>query len=326
MTSFDFPRGNIPALSLTLALLLAGCAQPPGTPGVTMAPGPLQRMTQGLSGWTVPGIGGTGGAATAPGQVTDPFAGQGVQQRTVEPPKTVAPTPTPAAPAGTTTAPATTHTVVAGETGWSVARKYGVTIQDLARANGLSESMTIRVGQRLTIPAAGQTATAANVVTAPGQGSPTPQPPSSQKPLPAERTTPAAAPVARAETPNLGATRTAASGSGRFAMPVQGAIIRGYEKGKNDGIDIAAAPGATVKAAGAGTVAAVTKDTAGTPIVVVRHDGGLLTVYAGLDSLSVAKGDSLSSGQAIGKARSKGAVHFEVRNGYDSVDPETYLK
>lgn len=108
-------------------------------------------------------------------------------------------------------------------------------------------------------------------------------------------------------------------------MPVSGSIIRVYEKGKNDGIDIAAAAGAPVKAAGSGTVAAITRDTAGVPIVVVRHDGGLMTVYTGLETLDVAKGESVSSGQDIGEAGKTGVVHFEVRRGFESVDPEDYL-
>lgn len=108
-------------------------------------------------------------------------------------------------------------------------------------------------------------------------------------------------------------------------MPVSGAIVRAYSKGKNEGIDIAAPAGATVKAAGSGTVAAITRDTDGVPIVVIRHDGDLLTVYAGLDNLTVEKGQKVRAGQAIGTARSSGSVHFEVRRGFESVDPEGYL-
>jgi len=214
--------------------------------------------------------------------------------------------------------------VAAGETAWSIARRYGVSVQELARANGLPDTMSVRVGQRLAIPAGGQPA-ASNVVTAPGVGSATPRPPSAAQPLPGEQTRPASAPAPKNDAPNLGSTRTAASGSGKFAMPASGSIARAYKKGTNEGIDIAAAPGSPIKAAGGGTVAAVTRDTDGVPIVVVRHDDGLMTVYAGVDKLSVGKGDAVKRGQAIGAARSSGILHFEVRNGFDSVDPEDYL-
>ena len=156
-------------------------------------------------------------------------------------------------------------------------------------------------------------------------GSPTPRPPSAAEPLPREKTAPASAPVSKPSGPDLGKTRTAASGSGKFRMPANGAIIRTYQKGKNDGIDISAAPGSSVTAAGAGTVAAITRDVDQVPIIVVRHDNNLMTVYAGLDDVTVQKGQKVSTGTQLGKARGKGVVHFEVRNGFDSVDPEKYL-
>ncbi|MBB1491642.1 M23 family metallopeptidase [Paracoccus sp. MC1862] len=264
----------------------------------------------------------TAAAGSGTAQVSDPFAGQGVRQPAVQ--GAGAPTTSAAPSGGGAVASARLHTVVAGETAWSIARRYGVPVQDLARANGLPETMSLRVGQRLAIPASGAVTTA-NVVTAPGVGSATPRPPSSAQPLPGEETRPASAPAPRAPAPDLGSTRTAASGSGKFAMPASGSIARAYRKGTNEGIDIAAAPGSPIKAAGSGTVAAVTRDTDGIPIVVVRHDDGLMTVYAGVDKLSVNKGDSVSRGQTIGAARSSGLLHFEVRNGFDSVDPEDYL-
>lgn len=315
-------RGPVPGavrgLGCALVLALAGCAAPGTMPGTAAPAQPgaaagTQAVIPGLGSFQMPvlrwpsgGIfgGAAGGAATQ--QVTDPFAGQGVK--------------TPGATAGQQAA--AVHTVVAGETPWSIARRYGITVQDLARANGLPETMTVRAGQRLAIPATGAAGRA--VVAAPGVGSATPQPPSSTQPLPNEQTRPATAAPATAA-PDLGQTRTAASGSGRFAMPASGSIIRTYKKGTNEGIDIAAAPGSPVKAASGGTVAAVTRDTDGVPIVVVRHDDGLMTVYAGVDKLSVNKGDSVSRGQSIGAARSSGVLHFEVRKGFDSVDPEGYL-
>ena len=57
-----------------------------------------------------------------------------------------------------------------------------------------------------------------------------------------------------------------------------------------------------VVAAAAGTVAAITQDTAQTPIIVIRHDGGLLTVYAGVAGTTVKKGDKvITQGGIIGR-------------------------
>jgi murein DD-endopeptidase MepM/ murein hydrolase activator NlpD len=109
--------------------------------------------------------------------------------------------------------------------------------------------------------------------------------------------------------------------------PVLGSIIRGYSKGKNEGINIKAAAGAPVKAADTGTVAAITKSADGVPIVVVRHAGNLLTVYANVTDVSVKKGDSVTRGQQIAKLRAgdDAYVHFEVRKGFDSVDPAPFI-
>ena len=54
----------------------------------------------------------------------------------------------------------------------------------------------------------------------------------------------------------------------------------------------------------------------------------LLTVYANVEGISVKKGDRVSRGQSIAKLRGgeNAYVHFEVREGFESVDPETYLR
>jgi murein DD-endopeptidase MepM/ murein hydrolase activator NlpD len=111
-------------------------------------------------------------------------------------------------------------------------------------------------------------------------------------------------------------------------FPVDGAIIREYSKGKNEGINIKAAAGTDVVAADAGTVAAITKSADGIPIIVIRHEPELLTVYANVIDVSVEKGARVQRGQGIAKLRegNEAYVHFEVRRGFDSVDPMPYLR
>jgi LysM repeat protein len=218
------------------------------------------------------------------------------------------------------------HRVVRGETAYSIARLYNVNVRALADWNGLGPDLGVREGQTLLIPVA--SAAPPEPVTVPGEGSPTPTPPSAATPLPDEKTVPTATPVAAPEPADLGAQKTEASGSARLLLPVQGKIIRGYQKKKNDGIDIAASAGTTVSAADAGTVAAISKDTKGVPILVIRHEGNLLTIYASIDNIKVAKGDKVKRGQAIATVRTAdpSALHFEVRQGFDSVDPMPYLQ
>ncbi|MBL3567860.1 M23 family metallopeptidase, partial [Rhodovulum sulfidophilum] len=121
--------------------------------------------------------------------------------------------------------------------------------------------------------------------------------------------------------------KEATAATARFAMPVSGSIIRGYQKGKNDGVDISAKAGTAVKAAADGTVAAITRDTDQVPILVVRHADNMLSVYANIDGIAVQKGAKVTRGQTVAQVRSGNPafLHFELRKGFESVDPMPYL-
>ncbi|WP_234998724.1 lytic transglycosylase domain-containing protein [Demequina sp. NBRC 110057] len=54
------------------------------------------------------------------------------------------------------------HTVAAGDTVWDLAKKYGTSVSAITKANSLGSSATIRIGQTLTIPGAGTSATASS--------------------------------------------------------------------------------------------------------------------------------------------------------------------
>ncbi|MBL3703109.1 peptidoglycan DD-metalloendopeptidase family protein [Sulfitobacter sp. BDSS02] len=224
------------------------------------------------------------------------------------------------------------HRVARGETAYTIARLYNVPVKSLAEWNGLGSDFSIREGQYLMIPVAGAAApkpapiVADTTVTEPGEGSPTPLPPSAAKPLPAEKVAPRTEEVAQTVTIDK-PTKNPASNAA-MGMPVQGKIIRTYSKGKNEGIDIAASPGSPVNAAADGSVAAITSSADQVPIVVVRHPDNLLTVYANVEGIKVKKGDTVKRGQQLAELRGgdNAYVHFEVRNGFDSVNPQPYLE
>lgn len=231
------------------------------------------------------------------------------------------------------------HKVARGETAYTIARLYNVSIRSLADWNGLGSDFSVREDQYLLIPVAlpGETqkpfdaTDLPRTTEAPGTGSVAPEPPSAVKPLPPEDTTPANKTQTAAKStdaPDLGTSQTAASKpKARMSYPVTGDIIRPYSKGKNDGIDIAASPGTSVKAADKGVVAAITEDTNGAPIIVVSHGNNLLTVYSNVGGVTVKKGDSVQRGQKLAEIRSEGtaAMNFQVRQGFDSLDPVPYL-
>ncbi|NBD28587.1 MAG: peptidoglycan DD-metalloendopeptidase family protein [Alphaproteobacteria bacterium] len=215
------------------------------------------------------------------------------------------------------------HQVQRGETVYSIARLYDVPVRGLAEWNGLGADLTIREGQQLLIPASGTSRPAPAAVTNPGEGTQTPTPPSAAQPLPAE--TPEVAPEAP-PAPDIGQQSSAATDA-PLIYPISGSIIREYSPGRNEGIDIAADAGTPVKAAADGTVAAITENTNGAKIVVLRHTGNILTVYVNVQDLTVSKDDRVSQGQSIATvaAGSPSALHFEVRDGLESVDPADYL-
>lgn len=235
------------------------------------------------------------------------------------------------APTKPATAEPVRHKVVRGETAFTIARLYEIPVRALADWNGLGSDFAIREGQYLLIPIAGAAAprrspaleTAA--VTEPGAGSPTPTPPSAAKPLPAERV---AAQKPPAPDVSIGAEKETAKTDALMMFPVQGKIIRAYAKGRNEGIDISADPGTPVKAAADGTVAAITSSADQVPIVVVRHADNLLTVYANVTDIKVKKNQRIKQGQQLAALRegSDAYVHFEVRNGFDSVNPMPFLE
>ncbi|MBT9382501.1 LysM peptidoglycan-binding domain-containing protein [Pseudooceanicola sp. CBS1P-1] len=231
------------------------------------------------------------------------------------------------------------HKVQRGETAYSIARLYGVSVRSLADWNSLDSNFTIREGQYLLIPLVNQqggsaapVATAAASTTLPGQPSPTPLPPSASKPLPADNPEAITAPpskteqqAAKAATPDL--SKEQAPSGALMGYPVRGSIVRTYQKGKSDGIDLSAEPGAPVKAAAAGTVAAILQDTDNQSVIVLKHEGTLLTLYSNVSNIVVAKGDTVERGQQLAQVPTgaNAFLHFEVRKGLETVDPMQYL-
>jgi len=220
------------------------------------------------------------------------------------------------------------HRVTRGETAYSISRLYGVSVRSLADWNGLGPDLTVREGQFLIIPLILEEANTAADGLAPG-ASVTPIPPSAADPLPEAIETAELpdAPDLEAPTPDLVEEPAAPAGDAAMLMPVQGEIIREFS-GSNEGIGIAADAGTPVRAAADGEVAAITRDTDQVPIMVLRHPGNLLTVYANIGNIQVERGDIITRGQTIADvgAGDPAFLHFEVRQGFESVDPMLYLQ
>ncbi|MFT5005679.1 MAG: lipoprotein NlpD [Paracoccaceae bacterium] len=213
------------------------------------------------------------------------------------------------------------HRVERGETAYSIARLYDVSVTALASWNGLGTNLAVREGQQLLIPIVEQAAVGA--ASKPGAGSSTPTPPSASKALPKTVTT-----EPLPDSPNLGKLKTDASDR-KFLTPVNGKVISAYtgKSGGNEGIDIAATAGTAVKAAEDGEVALISKSVGSGTIVLIRHSGNIYTVYSNITDVKLVKGQKIKRGQRVGGV-AKGSpafLHFEVRKGTESVDPDGFL-
>jgi lipoprotein NlpD len=121
-----------------------------------------------------------------------------------------------------------------------------------------------------------------------------------------------------------------------FITPVKGTITNFYVQDKgsnnNNGIDYETKTEAPVKAVADGEIVLISDIVGGKgKIVLIRHTDELITIYGRLTNLEIKKGQKVTQGQKIGEvikneSNNFGTMHFEVRQGMKSIDPETMLR
>ena len=215
------------------------------------------------------------------------------------------------------------HRVEAGETAYSIARLYGVSVTALGSWNGLGPDLAVRENQELLIPIVSDAnrISGGTTDTQPGQTTPVTPPPSASQPLPED-----VASATDPTSPNLGQFRTPPGG--RLTAPVAAGISRPYNSASPNGVGFAVPAGTPVRAAGDGEVALISEELGGLgTIVLVRHQDDLMTTYSTLSDVSVQKGDTVRAGQSLGTVapRDEPELQFDVFRGTESVDPTPYL-
>jgi murein DD-endopeptidase MepM/ murein hydrolase activator NlpD len=228
-----------------------------------------------------------------------------------------------------------THVVAAGETLYSLARRYNMSAQQLIAANAIDNPNSIRIGQRLVVSSTGQalppvaqlpatTQTPSQVVASRSYTPPRP----AQSPAVVEQT--AAIQQVAARNDDI-AEQTPL----QFRWPIRGRVLSGFgvqDNGvRNDGVNIAVPEGASIRAAEEGEVVYAGNELRGFGnLVLIQHRGGYVTAYAHNSRLDVQRGDRVNRGDVIARAGSTGDVdtpqlHFEIRRGTTPVDPGPYL-
>ncbi|MEU4693325.1 M23 family metallopeptidase [Actinoplanes sp. NPDC023714] len=99
------------------------------------------------------------------------------------------------------------------------------------------------------------------------------------------------------------------------------------------GVDLAAAHGTPVVAAGAGVVVAAGEEGGYGNAVLIRHDNGYLTHYGHLSAILVVPGQQVTAGERIGLEGSTGHstgphLHFEVHQGHykNPIEPTAWMR
>jgi murein DD-endopeptidase MepM/ murein hydrolase activator NlpD len=205
---------------------------------------------------------------------------------------------------------------------FSIANRYTVTVGELAYANGMQASDAISPGQVLIIPDLGFSSPApATAVAAAGPTGGSEimiGQPGAAAPLEVAAASPAAEPAP-------------ADSGAKFLTPVSGPIAESYTA-KRGGVEFGVAPGTPVRASEDGVVVLVSKSLGGLgTIILVRHNQEYMTVYGRVkNDRLVEKGQKVKRGQTIATvaeptAGREPSLHFEIRRGTDSIDPEPLI-
>lgn len=197
------------------------------------------------------------------------------------------------------------HTVKRHQTLWRICKTYGVDINEVARINHIRDPSRIRVGQRIFIPGAKRVLKVDIYI----------------EDIGGKR--------GRREDP-----KKLALARGRFIWPIRGKVTREFGiRGavKHDGIDISARRGTPIKASDSGIVLYSGNEIRGYGnTIIIKHQGGFITIYAYNDINEVGEGMQVRRGQVIGRVGSTGRVstphlHFEIRKNNRPVNPRVLL-
>jgi lipoprotein NlpD len=196
-----------------------------------------------------------------------------------------------------------------GDTVYSIAWEYGIDQRDLIAWNGLDSRGLIHPGQRLRLSGTSQTATdTRRTSTGTSSGSSS-----------ADRT--ASRPPAKTVQP-----------VSKWIWPTRGIVSAGFGASAKtqSGIHMKGGRGQPILAASAGEVV---YSGSGLPgygnLLIIKHNADYLSAYGYNDSLQVAEGQRVKSGQQIAKMGNgpgqKPLLHFEIRRQGQPVDPVRYL-
>jgi len=198
-----------------------------------------------------------------------------------------------------TVQPAASYRVVRGDTLYSIARKFSVTVASIQEANSLSSGHVLMIGELLKLPSGAKpeaVATQTGSTASPATGSaPTVTPP------------------------------TAAAAAPAVVWPVDVRELS-YMTGKLSGVVITGTRAESVKSLTFGTVLSAGPYRGFGKVVIVQVEGSYLYVYGGCENLLVKEGDRVGPGTELGTlgfdaVSNKPQLFFMVYKSNVPVDP-----
>ncbi len=186
-----------------------------------------------------------------------------------------------------------TYTVQKGETWFGISKKYGISVADLQKLNGVGSEAALKVGQKIKVPGASAKIPASTEVTSTKSGSA--EKSSSEA---AKTSSSAKVPELAKNDPHNYSSKKADSS---LVWPVKTENIV-YINGKVGGVSMAAKKDEEVKAIRAGTVMFSGSYRGFGNVVFIQSKTGHIYAYTGLGSIDVSKGDYINYSSEIGTA------------------------
>jgi len=220
------------------------------------------------------------------------------------------------------------HRVEPGDTAYSIARLYNVSVTSLSKWNGLDADLNVIIGRELIIPV---------ILSKKNTNLEVPSTKPKEKNTLENNQKKETSLVNQDKTDNESkddSNNENQVSAIKFIRPVNGKILRKYNptsvSNKNEGLDFAAEEGALIKSAAAGVVALISEPVGGLgKIILLKHKDSIISIYGRVKDIKVAKGDRVKPGQVIGSVeksskdeKKQNYLHFELRKGTESMDPE----
>ena len=235
------------------------------------------------------------------------------------------------------------HRVEIGDTAYSIARLYNVSVTSLSKWNGLDADLNVVVGRELIIPVILNNKNFKSPEIKAPTPTPTPTPTETNDNLSLNEPKLKKESHSSEKNEENDQTNVAKESQSneimqKFVRPVNGIILRKYNptaiNNKNEGIDFAAKPGTPVKSTAKGVVALISEPVGGLgKIILIKHKESLISIYGRINEIKVVKGERVQAGQVIGNVeksfineddteKKQNYLHFELRKGTESLDPE----